>query len=296
MARKHADADDGDDEAGHDQRPLRPPLRQALARRATTSSRPTVAAVKITPVWIGVVAAHHLQVGRDHERHPHQHQPLDVLGDQAEVRRAVAEQRRRQQRLPARPLLGAHVTGRTRPAPARRRRSGRASARRCCRPRGCPTRAGPGPTADSTAPPDVERPVGSAGSGSSTCRLSTTITTMTSAWKTNAARQLIAEVMRPPISGPAAAPIPPDRADRAERPGPRRDLGEQQRGEDVDGRDQQRGADALEDRVAEDEHAEPGGDRADQRADAVDDQPDGEAAACGRTGRSACRRGSSARP
>jgi len=25
----------------------------------------------------------------------------------------------------------------------------------------------------------------------------------------NAARQLIAEVMRPPISGPAAAPIPP---------------------------------------------------------------------------------------
>ena len=34
------------------------------------------------------------------------------------------------------------------------------------------------------------------------------ITTMTSAWKTKAARQLIAEVMRPPISGPAAAPRP----------------------------------------------------------------------------------------
>ena len=32
---------------------------------------------------------------------------------------------------------------------------------------------------------------------------------MTSAWKTNAARQLIAEVMSPPISGPAAAPMPP---------------------------------------------------------------------------------------
>ena len=32
---------------------------------------------------------------------------------------------------------------------------------------------------------------------------------MTSAWKTNAARQLIAVVMRPPISGPAAAPTPP---------------------------------------------------------------------------------------
>ena len=32
---------------------------------------------------------------------------------------------------------------------------------------------------------------------------------MMSAWNTNAARQLIAEVMRPPSSGPAAAPIPP---------------------------------------------------------------------------------------
>jgi hypothetical protein len=29
------------------------------------------------------------------------------------------------------------------------------------------------------------------------------------AWKTNAARQLIPVVIRPPISGPAAAPIPP---------------------------------------------------------------------------------------
>ena len=32
---------------------------------------------------------------------------------------------------------------------------------------------------------------------------------MTTAWKTKAARQLIAEVMIPPINGPAAAPIPP---------------------------------------------------------------------------------------
>ena len=29
------------------------------------------------------------------------------------------------------------------------------------------------------------------------------------AWKTNAARQLMAVVMSPPISGPAAAPTPP---------------------------------------------------------------------------------------
>ena len=32
---------------------------------------------------------------------------------------------------------------------------------------------------------------------------------MTSAWKTKAARQLMAEVMSPPSSGPAAAPMPP---------------------------------------------------------------------------------------
>ena len=32
---------------------------------------------------------------------------------------------------------------------------------------------------------------------------------MTAAWKMNAARQLIAEVMSPPINGPAAAPMPP---------------------------------------------------------------------------------------
>jgi len=40
-------------------------------------------------------------------------------------------------------------------------------------------------------------------------RLSRMIVTITSAWKTNAARQLIALVITPPISGPAAAPMPP---------------------------------------------------------------------------------------
>ena len=35
------------------------------------------------------------------------------------------------------------------------------------------------------------------------------MTAMTRAWNTNAARQLIAVVMRPPSRGPAAAPTPP---------------------------------------------------------------------------------------
>ena len=65
------------------------------------------------------------------------------------------------------------------------------------------------PTADRTAPPVSKGRVGSAGRGSWIRRLSRMIAVMTSAWKTKAARQLMAEVMRPPSSGPAAAPMPP---------------------------------------------------------------------------------------
>ena len=35
------------------------------------------------------------------------------------------------------------------------------------------------------------------------------MTTMISAWNTNASRQVAAVVIAPPISGPVAAPIPP---------------------------------------------------------------------------------------
>ena len=90
---------------------------------------------------------------------------------------------------------------------------------------------------------------------------------MTRAWNTNAARQLIAEVIRPPISGPGGGADAAQRADHAERAGPGGELGEQQRGQDVDGRDQQGGADALQDRVAEDEYAQTGGRRAHQGTD-----------------------------
>ena len=109
------------------------------------------------------------------------------------------------------------------------------------------------PTADSTAPRMSKGRVGSAGNGSTIRRLSTTITTMTSAWKTNAARQLIAEVIRPPMSGPAAAPTPPVALITPNARARDVTLGEQQRRENVHRRDQHRGADALEDRVADDE-------------------------------------------
>ena len=65
------------------------------------------------------------------------------------------------------------------------------------------------PIAESTAPPVSNGRVGSGGSGSVRFRLSKTITTMIRAWKMKAARQVIAVVISPPISGPAAAPMPP---------------------------------------------------------------------------------------
>jgi hypothetical protein len=65
------------------------------------------------------------------------------------------------------------------------------------------------PTPDRIAPIASNGRVGSAGSGSTRRRLRKTITTMTNAWNTKAALQLIAVVIRPPIKGPAAAPMPP---------------------------------------------------------------------------------------
>ena len=65
------------------------------------------------------------------------------------------------------------------------------------------------PAADRIAPTVSKGWVGSGATGSSMRRPSTKITATTTAWNTNAARQLIAVVMRPPIKGPAAAPTPP---------------------------------------------------------------------------------------
>jgi hypothetical protein len=65
------------------------------------------------------------------------------------------------------------------------------------------------PTADRTAPTASNGRLGSGSTGSAIRRLRRTIAATTSAWNTKAARRLIALVMRPPISGPAAAPTPP---------------------------------------------------------------------------------------
>ena len=121
------------------------------------------------------------------------------------------------------------------------------------------------PTADRIAPTTSNGRVGSGGTGSTIRRLSKDDHRDTTAWKMNAARQLIAVVMRPPISGPAAAPMPPNPLITPNARARRRQIAEGHRREDVDGRDQQRRADPFEHRVAEDQHAETGDSRA-QRA------------------------------
>ena len=65
------------------------------------------------------------------------------------------------------------------------------------------------PSADKIAPTMSKGRPGSAGSGSTRPRASSTMSATMMAWKTNAARQLRAVAIAPPISGPAAAPIPP---------------------------------------------------------------------------------------
>ena len=65
------------------------------------------------------------------------------------------------------------------------------------------------PSADRTAPVRSNPGRGSAGPGSAILRPSQMIQATTSTCSPNDARQLIALVNTPPISGPAAAPSPP---------------------------------------------------------------------------------------
>ena len=102
-----ADASDGDDEACQDQGPLCVPLREALGGERGCQHA-DCGGGEDHPGLDGIVVTHDLQVGGDHERHAHEQQPLGVLGDQAEVGDAIAEQAGRQQWLLARALLGAH--------------------------------------------------------------------------------------------------------------------------------------------------------------------------------------------
>ena len=133
------------------------------------------------------------------------------------------------------------------------------------------------PAADSTAPTLSKGCVRSAGRGSTMARLSHRIKHDDERLEHEGGAPTDGggdEAADQGSGGGADAAHP---GDDAEGLGPGRHVGEQDRGEDVDGWDQQRGADAFEDRVAEDQHAEPLGHRAHEGADPVEDEPDDEA-------------------
>ena len=107
-ASKSRDPGDGDHEARHDQGLLRAPLGEPLRgqrRDQDADRRRREDDARLD----GVVAADGLEEDGDDERRPHQQQPLDVLSDKPEVRRAVLEQSRGQQRFLARSLASADV-------------------------------------------------------------------------------------------------------------------------------------------------------------------------------------------
>ena len=132
------------------------------------------------------------------------------------------------------------------------------------------------PTAESTAPRMSKGRVGSAGSGSSSRRLSKTITAMIKRLKHEGRPPADRRGDQATDQRPGRGAHAPHRADHAERASARRDPGEQQRREDVDRRDQQRGAHALQNRIADDEDTQARSDSAEQSADAVHDQTEPE--------------------
>ena len=150
--------------------------------------------------------------------------------------------------------------------------------RGCCRPAGCrrPGRTCPPPT----GPRQGCRRAASdrAAAGSTMRRLSRMIAPTTAAWRRNetppADRRRDEAADQWPRRGADAAHA----ADQAKGAGPRLDVVEEHRREDVDGRDQQGRADALEGRVADDQDAETRRERGDHGADAVDGETADEAA------------------
>jgi hypothetical protein len=97
------------DEAGGDQGLLLTPLGQPLGRERGNEHAEGRRGEDHAGLDRAVVALG-LEEDRDDERHAHQQQPLEVLGDHPQVRGAVAEQVERQQRIlaPALPRPDVH--------------------------------------------------------------------------------------------------------------------------------------------------------------------------------------------
>src|SRR4029453_11236945 len=276
QADQQADADDGGDKTGQDQALLRASAGESLGPQGGDQDADRRRGEDDAGLD-GVVAANGLEVDRDDERGPQQHQPLDVLGDKTEVGGAVAEQPGGQQRFFPGPLQGAN------PEEEPEQQGGS---------QGQEDRHQQAVAAGLEDPEDHEqhaegrkdRPDGVEGAG----RIRRQGIHELAAEQDDRGDDQGLEQERGSPADRRGDEAPDQRAgggadaahpaDPAERPGARPQIGEKKRGEDIDGRDQQGRADAFQDRVAEDEDAEAGGNCAQQSADAVDGEAHGEAA------------------
>ena len=196
----------------------------------------------------GVVVANDLEIGGDGEGRTEQDRPLHVLRHQSQVRRAVVEQRSREQGFAA--LRSRRRIHMMKPPSTRAPSTIRPaiSARLWSAAMIPPTRM-TSPAAERMRP---RRRMGASdrvARGRPARRARATITTMTSAWKMKAARQVMVVVITPPMSGPMAAPIPPIALITPKAHARDFKSVNEHGGEDVDRRDQQGRAHALEDRV-----------------------------------------------
>ena len=251
------DDDPGDrgDEAGDDERPLRVLLGEPFGRERGQQDAAGGGGEDHAGLD-GVVAPDDLQVGGDDEGGAHEQEPLHVLGDQPEVRRAVAEQSGRQQGLLVPAFAGADVEeeqGEERP---RRPTSRTAMSARSLSAARTPITTRMRPAADRTAPRVSKGRVGVGRDG---------IDDVAAQPEDHGDDDRLEDERGPPTDGGGDEPADQrsgggaDAAhpgDDPEGPRSRRDIAEEQRGEDVHGRDQQRGANPFEDRVAEYEDAE----------------------------------------
>ena len=226
--------------------------RRASRSAASDDARiPPVAAVKITPVWMALYRAPPARTPTRRSR-THQQQPLHVLGDQPEVGGAVAEQLRGEQGLLVSALATADVHEEAGehdgPDEEQRRHHGEVVVRRQ-------------DTRDDEDQSDgrqhgahgVERARRIGGDG---------IDDGPAQPHDHCDDDGLEDERGPPAdrrrdeatdqwTGSGADPAHP--GDHAERPCPGGDVGQQNGREDVHRRDQQRRADALQDRVADDQ-------------------------------------------
>ena len=269
------DPGDGDDEACDDQRLLREPLGESLGGEGGGEDAERRCGEDDARLD-RAVAANLLQVDGDDERRPQEHQPLDVLRDEREVARPVLEQPRGEQCLLSGPLAGADEE-------EERQHEGRSDHQED-RHQGVVGAGLKDPDDDAEhadrrqdRPDRVERTgrvglerIFEAAAQQDDHRDDDGLEDERGAPADRRGDQ--ASDQRPCRCADAAEP-----ADHAEGPGARGEVGEPQGREDVYRRDQERCADALEHRVAEDQHPEVRRDRADQGSGAVEHQAPGEA-------------------